>query len=338
MNKKNRVLIIAEAGVNHNGSIRKAKKLIDIAENSGADIVKFQTFDPKELVTVNAQKPIYQKKNTSKNQTQYQMLRKLTLSQKMHKELFKYAKSKKIEFLSTAFDAKSLKMLIKLGIKRIKIPSGEITNLPLLKFIAKQKLPVILSTGMSNIREVNEALKILTKFGKSKSQITVLHCTSDYPAAIGDINLKAMQTLQKSLNLSVGYSDHSLGKDVAIAAVALGAKIIEKHFTISKKLYGPDHKASLEPKELELFVRSVRNIEIALGNGKKIATKNENKNKVYTRRSIVAIKGIQKGELFNYNNIGVKRPGKGISPMNIDKIIGKKSKYNFIADQEIKIK
>ena len=338
MNKKNRVLIIAEAGVNHNGSIRKAKKLIDIAENSGADIVKFQTFDPKELVTVNAQKPIYQKKNTSKNQTQYQMLRKLALSQKMHKELFKYARSKKIEFLSTAFDAKSLKMLIKLGIKRIKIPSGEITNLPLLKFIAKQKLPVILSTGMSNIREVKEALKILIKFGKSKSQITVLHCTSDYPAAIGDINLNAMQTLQKSLNLPVGYSDHSLGKDVAIGAVALGAKIIEKHFTISKKLYGPDHKASLEPKELELFVRSVRNIEIALGNGKKIATKNENKNKVYTRRSIVAIKGIQKGELFNYNNIGVKRPGKGISPMNIDKIIGKKSKYNFIADQEIKIK
>tara|TARA_B100001123_G_scaffold336724_1_gene380772 strand:+ start:41 stop:1054 length:1014 start_codon:yes stop_codon:yes gene_type:complete len=335
---KNKTIIIAEAGVNHNGSIKKAKKLIDIAKKAEADIVKFQTFDPNELVTPDAQKPPYQKKNTLKNQTQHQMLKKLAISKEMHKKLFKYAKSKKIEFLSTAFDSKSLKMLIKMGIKRIKIPSGEITNLPLLKFAAKQKLPVILSTGMSNIHEVKLALKILTRFGKPKSQITVLHCTSDYPASIKDINLKAMQTLNKSLNLSVGYSDHSLGKDVAIAAVAMGAKIIEKHFTINRKLYGPDHKMSLEPEELKIFIRSIKNLNIALGNGKKVATKNENKNKIHTRRSIVAIKKIRKGELFDHNNIAAKRPGKGISPMNLDKLIGKKAKHNFLTNQKIKIK
>ena len=229
-------------------------------------------------------------------------------------------------------------MLINLGIKRIKIPSGEITNFQLLKFIAKHKLPVILSTGMANLNEVKEAVNVLTKFGKSKSEITVLHCTTEYPAPINDINLRALETLREKLNISVGYSDHSLGNEVAIAAVALGAKIIEKHFTISRNLYGPDHKASLEPKELKLFVKSIKNLNIALGDGKKTPAKNEAKNKIYVRRSIVALRKIKKGELFNSKNIGAKRPGMGISPMNFYKLIGKKAKYNFKIDQIIKIK
>ena len=330
-----KTLIIAEAGVNHNGSLHKAKQLIDIAKLSGADIVKFQTFDPDKLVTKSASKAKYQKKYTKNQETQYQMLKKLMLKPKEHKELINYSKKRKIEFLSTAFDEQNLKMLLKLGIKRIKIPSGEINNRQLLIFAGKKKIPIILSTGMAYLHEVSEALKVITKSGTPKSKITVLHCTSEYPAAFKNINLLAMKSMQNKFNVSVGYSDHTLGSEVSIAAVALGARVIEKHFTISRKLIGPDHKSSLEPNELKNLVNSIRNIEKSFGKEIKSPTQSEKKTKFIVRRSIVALKLIRKGEIFTANNVGAKRPGTGISPMRIFKIIGKRAKHNFAKDQLI---
>jgi len=326
--KKKNTLIIAEAGVNHNGSLKKALKLIDYAKIAGADIVKFQTFNPDNLLIPSAKKAPYQK-NKNKNETQYQMLEKLSLNLNFYKILSAYSKKKKIEFLSTAFDIKNLKMLIKLGIKRIKIPSGEITNILLLEFAAKQKLPIILSTGMSNLNEIKKAIKILTKFGKKKTQITILHCTSVYPAPFNELNLKAIKTMKKQLGVSVGYSDHTLGTEASIAAVALGAKIIEKHFTISKKMNGPDHKASLDPKELHLMISSIRNLEKSFGNGIKKVTKSEILNRRIFRRSLVALTNINTGDLLTFKNIGMKRPGTGVSPINIHKYLGKKSSKNI---------
>tara|TARA_B100000029_G_scaffold465246_1_gene499794 strand:- start:1866 stop:2876 length:1011 start_codon:yes stop_codon:yes gene_type:complete len=332
---KEKSLIIAEVGVNHNGSFKYAKKLIDIAKNSGADIVKFQTFDPDSLVTKFAKKAKYQLRNTKHKGTQHHMLKKLVLKKDILKKLVKYSKKKKIEFLSSAFDIENLKLLIKLGIKRIKVPSGEITNKKFLEFVGKQKLPVILSTGMSYLKEVGAAIKIITNSGTPKSKITVLHCTSEYPAPINEVNLLAMKSIEKKFKISVGYSDHTLGREVSIAAVALGAKIIEKHVTISRKFDGPDHKSSLEPNELKLLVNSIRKTEVALGSMQKIPTKSEIKNSFIVRRSLVAIRSIDKGEIFTKQNIGAKRPGYGISPMQIDKILGKKAKRSFALDELI---
>ncbi len=334
MNK--RTLIIAEAGINHNGSLKIAKKLVDEAKKAGADIVKFQTFNPDKLVTRSAIKAKYQLKYTSKKETQYQMLKKLMLTTKMHKELIKYCKKKKIEFLSTAFDNESLKMLIKLGIKRIKIPSGEINNRQLLEFAGKQKLPIILSTGMSYLNEVVQAIKIITKSGTPKLRITVLHCTTEYPLPLKEVNLLAMKSIERKLKISIGYSDHTLGTNVPIAAVALGAKIIEKHFTLSRSLIGPDHKSSLEPNELKLLVKSIRNIEMVLGKEIKAPTRTEIKNKITIRKSLVALKPINKGDILTKHNVGAKRPGSGISPMRIYEIIGTRAKRNFALDELIK--
>lgn len=243
---------------------------------------------------------------------------------------------KKIEFLSTAFDNESLKMLIRLGIRRIKIPSGEINNRQLLEFAGKQKLPIILSTGMSYLSEVMQAIKIITKSGTPKSRITVLHCTSEYPLPLKGVNLFAMKSIERKLKISIGYSDHTLSKDVPVAAVALGAKIIEKHFTLSRNLIGPDHKSSLEPNELKSLVNSIRNIEIALGKEIKAPTRMEIKNKIVIRRSLVALKPINKGDIFTKHNVGAKRPGSGISPMRIYELIGTRAKHNFALDELIK--
>ena len=334
--KKHKTLIIAEAGVNHNGLLKLAVKLVKEAKKCGADIVKFQTFNPDKLITRSATKAKYQFKYTSKKETQYKMLKKLMLTTKMHKELMKYCKKKKIEFLSTAFDNESLKMLIRLGIRRIKIPSGEINNRQLLEFAGKKKLPIIFSTGMSYLSEVMQAIKIITKSGTSKSRITVLHCTSEYPLPLKGVNLFAMKSIERKLKISIGYSDHTLSKDVPVAAVALGAKIIEKHFTLSRNLIGPDHKSSLEPNELKSLVSSIRNIELALGKEIKAPTRMDIKNKIAIRRSLVALKPINKGDIFTKYNVGAKRPGSGISPMRIYELIGTRAKRNFALDELIK--
>tara|TARA_Y100001970_G_scaffold55808_1_gene70692 strand:- start:22315 stop:23322 length:1008 start_codon:yes stop_codon:yes gene_type:complete len=334
---KRKIFLIAEAGVNHNGNMVMAKKLIDVAKWAGADAVKFQTFSPEEITTKQMGKANYQSKNYKKYKTQIQMLKKLVISKKNHKVLSRYCKKKKIEFLSTGFDIENLKMLISLGIKRIKIPSGEITNLPLLQFISNQKIPIILSTGMSNLSEIGIALKILTKNKISKNKITILHCTSLYPAPFETVNLKALETIKKKFKTSIGYSDHTLGTEVSIAAASLGSSVIEKHFTLNRNLVGPDHKSSLEPGELKKMFLSIRNIEQAMGNGKKIPTQKEIYQKNFFRRSIVAAKNIKIGDRLSLSNITIKRAGQGISALKLKKIIGKISRRNFKKDQLIKI-
>jgi len=308
-------LIIAEAGVNHNGDINLAKRLIDIAKDSGADVVKFQTFKAEDLVTVLASKAKYQIKDTSPSETQFEMLKKLELSNNEFEDLKVYCDNKSIEFLSTGFDLESLDFLVELGIKRIKIPSGEITNLPYLEKVAQYGLPVIMSTGMSSMREIKQSMEIMISKGLSKEKLTILHCTTSYPAPIQSVNLLAMQTMQNELGVSVGYSDHTINIEVPIAAVAMGSKVIEKHFTISRDMEGPDHLASLEPDELESLVKSVRNTEIALGDSKKKLTDFEKENLNLARKSIVAKKNIKRGEVLSFENMTTKRPGNGISPM-----------------------
>jgi N,N'-diacetyllegionaminate synthase len=329
------VLVIAEAGVNHNGDIDIAKSLVDVAVEAKADIVKFQTFSADRQVTKNADKANYQKETTTKSETQYSMLKKLELSAEMHEELIAYCKSKKIEFLSTGFDIQSIDLLESLGQRLFKIPSGEITNYSYLKHIGELRKPVILSTGMSNFHEIESALDLLVKSGTQKNVITVLHCTSSYPAPIIDVNLKAMQTIQKKFDVSVGYSDHTLGIEISIAAVALGARIIEKHFTLDRNLVGPDHKASLEPEELNEMVRAIRNIEIGMGDGIKRLMPSETNNLEVIRKSLVAIKEIKSGDTFSVENVGAKRPGSGISPMDWNRIKGKKSKRRYLVDDLI---
>ena len=302
-NKK--TLIIAEAGVNHNGSIKNAKKLIDVASDAGADIIKFQTFSPEDIVLRNTKKAQYQRKGSKRNQTQYQMLKKLDLKFSEHIELFKYCKKKKIEFLSTAFDFKSINLLKKLRLKRNKIPSGEITNYPYLKEIAKINKPILLSTGMSTYREISEALNILKK---SKNYITLLHCNSAYPTPYKDVNLKVLNEMHIRFNLPVGYSDHTLGYEVSLAAVVLGASVIEKHITLNRKMKGPDHSSSLEPSEIKAMVKAIRNIEQSMGHSKKKPTKSEFKNIFFSRKSIVAKTNINKGDQFSeYNLILAKK-------------------------------
>jgi len=334
----NKTIIIAEAGVNHNGDIETAKRLIDVASDAGVDYVKFQTFKANKIVTKQAKRADYQNENTNNLDTQYEMLKKLELHEDSHHLLIKYCNDKGIKFLSTGFDLDSLQFLHKIGIRLAKIPSGEITNYPYLKKVAQLFSEVVLSTGMSDMDDINKALAILLKFGVKKENITILHCNTEYPTPMTDVNLKAMLHIQKELDVKIGYSDHTLGIEVPIAAVALGAILIEKHFTLDRSLPGPDHRASLEPNELKHMVKSIRNIEKALsGSEIKEPSKSELKNKSIIRKSIVAIKPIAKGETFNNNNIGTKRPGTGISPINWESVIGQVSKDNFEQDELISL-
>jgi N-acetylneuraminate synthase len=333
-----RTLIIAEAGVNHNGDIAKAKALIDKGAEAGVDYVKFQTFKAEKLVTKQAQRASYQDKNTQNNDSQYEMLKKLELSQALHQELMDYCNQKGVKFLSTGFDSESLVFLAQLGITIAKVPSGEITNLPYLRQVASIFPEVILSTGMATIDEIKDAVKVLIDNGVSKDKITILHCNTEYPTPMEDVNLKAMLHIQRELGLPIGYSDHTLGIEVPIAAVALGATVIEKHFTLDKTLPGPDHKASLEPNELKAMVSAIRNIEKAIGgSGLKEVSKSEEKNKPIARKSIVAATDIKKGDIFTPENLTVKRPGSGISPMQWDEVIGKEAKRDFQEDELIEL-
>ncbi|MDA9085929.1 N-acetylneuraminate synthase [Methylophilaceae bacterium] len=332
---KNRVKIIAEIGVNHNGDITLAKKLIDEAKKSGADCVKFQTFKADSLVTKTAKKAQYQNLNYDSDESQYMMLKRLELTPEMHKEIILYCEEKNIEFLSSGFDIESIDFLSKLGQKIFKIPSGEITNFPYLRHLGTISKSVILSTGMSNLNEIKDAIQILESGGLERKHITVLHCTSEYPAPLNEVNLNAMNEIKNKLHVSVGYSDHTAGIEVSLAAVALGAEVIEKHFTINQALPGPDHKASLEPKELKLMVKLIRNIEVALGEPIKQASKSEIKNMAIVRKSIVAKNKIEIGEIFTKNNLTTKRPGTGISPIKWDFVIGQKASRVFDIDELI---
>jgi N,N'-diacetyllegionaminate synthase len=329
------VFIIAEAGVNHNGSIHLAKKLIDVAVKSGADAVKFQTFKAERLVSKNTQKAGYQKQTTDASESQFDMIKKLELDAVSHKKLMVYCQKKDIMFLSSPFDRESIDLLNDLGVQILKIASGEITNLPFLRYIGSLGKRVILSSGMSDLVEVREALSILINAGTPKDNITVLHANTMYPTPMEDVNLNAMPTIQKEFGISVGYSDHTLGIEVDIAAVAMGASIIEKHFTLDKSMEGPDHKASLEPDELTAMVSAIRNTEKALGSCQKKPSPSESKNIEVIRKSIVASQDIKKSEPLTIKNITVKRPGNGISPMKWDDIIGTVATKDYKMDDLI---
>ena len=332
-----KTLVIAEAGVNHNGNLDNAKRLIYEAAKCGADIVKFQTYKTEELATSAAKKSDYQIKNTiNKSNSQKDILRSLELKYEDHITLLEECKKNNIEFLSTAFDIESLRMLINLGIKRVKVPSGEITNLPYLREISKFNLPIILSTGMANLMETKQALNVLTKNRRERNSITVLHCTSEYPAPFKNVNLKAMRNLKNSLKVDVGYSDHTLGIEVAIGAVSLGACIIEKHITLDKNQPGPDHQSSLEPEDFKKMVSGIRIIEESLGSDIKKPSLNELANSLLVRKSIVASRKIKLGEIFSEYNLTCKRPFNGISPMHWDDLIGKKSNKEYEEDEPIK--
>ncbi len=331
-----KAMIIAEAGVNHNGSLDLAKKMIDVAVDAGADAVKFQTFKAKKIVSRYAPKTEYQKQTTDKTESQQEMVRKLELDKVAHEELIAYCQSRNIQFLSTPFDLESIDLLRQLGLETFKIPSGEITNLPYLRKIGALKTKIILSTGMSDLGEIEKALTVLTGAGTKLKNITVLHCNTEYPTPMKDVNLKAMQTIKYAFpGICVGYSDHTEGIDVPIAAVALGAELIEKHFTLDKNMPGPDHKASLNPDELATMVKAIRNIEKALGTGIKKISSSELKNKPIARKSIVAARNIQKGALFTKENLTVKRPGTGISPMRWDEVIGQRASKDYKQDDLI---
>lgn len=322
-----KVFIIAEAGVNHNGDIEVAKRLIDEAAKAKVDAIKFQSFKVAHLVTPAARKADYQEVNTMEQESQYEMLKKLELSKEMHMELITYCKEKNILFLSTPFDIESIHLLNQLGMDIFKIPSGEITNLPYLKEIGKLKKQVILSTGMSNLEEIQAAIQVLKEEGTQ--DITVLHCNTEYPTPMRDVNLRAMVEIEEVLNIKVGYSDHTLGIEVSIAAVAMGAEVIEKHFTLDKNMKGPDHKASIEPLELQHMVKCIRNIECALGSSQKVPSPSEMKNIEIARKSIVAKRNIKQGEIYTEENLTTKRPGSGISPMKWNEIIGKEALKDY---------
>tara|TARA_A100001388_G_scaffold276215_1_gene263369 strand:+ start:2816 stop:3847 length:1032 start_codon:yes stop_codon:yes gene_type:complete len=334
-NSTNKTIIIAEAGVNHNGDINLAFDLVDKAADSGADIIKFQTFQTKNLIVPKAKKAQYQIKTTSQKESQSEMLSKLELDKNDHYKLINKCDSRGIEFLSTAFDLESLDFLESLDLSRFKIPSGEITNLPYLKQIGSFGKPVILSTGMANLAEIESAIEVLELSGTDRGQITILHCTTEYPAPMNEVNLKAMSSISTAFGLSVGYSDHTKGIEVAISAVALGAKVIEKHLTLDRTLPGPDHLSSLEPIEFKEMVDAIRNIEVALGDGIKRPTESEKINKLVARKSIVAAKNINKGDLLTKENITTKRPGYGISPMEWENVIGKYALKDFKANELI---
>ena len=328
-------LIIAEAGVNHNGSLRTCYDLIDQAKSVGADYVKFQTFKTELCISKNAKKASYQLKTTGELESQFEMVKKLELSSENHLKILEKCESLGIGFSSTGFDRASVDFLIELGVDFVKIPSGEITNLPYLRHVGSKGLPIILSTGMSTMQEVKDAVRILEQAGSKKSDITVLHCNTEYPTPMEDVNLCAMLSMKKELGVKVGYSDHTLGIEVPIAAVALGATVIEKHFTLDRTMQGPDHAASLEPDELKQMVYSIRNIEKAMGDGSKKPSKSEQKNISAARKSIVASAPILKGDLLTENNLSVKRPGNGISPMKWDELIGSVSQASYETDELI---
>lgn len=331
-------LIIAEAGVNHNGSLELAKQLIDAAADAGVDYVKFQTFKAENLVTKSAKQAEYQKKNIGDgNNSQYQMLKNLELSQVDHEVLIEYCKQKGVRFFSTAFDLESIDYLASLNLPLLKIPSGEITNYPYLRKIALQGKPVVLSTGMCDVTDIKNALDVLIKFGLTKGQITILHCNTEYPTPFEDVNLRAMLTIKEEFGVKVGYSDHTRGIEVPIAAVALGAEVIEKHFTLDRNLPGPDHKASLEPNELKAMVGAIRNIELALGDGEKKVTVSECKNIAIARKSIVAACPIKKGEILSEGNLTAKRPCTGINPMRWDEIVGTIAIRDYNEDELIEL-
>lgn len=328
-------LIIAEAGVNHNGSLEMAMQLIEKAAEAGVDYVKFQTFKSEKLVSRHATKAEYQKANTDGEDSQLKMLQQLELSPDDHLQLIEHCNHCGIKFLSTAFDLDSIDFLDSLNLDLWKIPSGEITNLPYLRRIAQKGSRVIMSTGMCEPEDIEAALNVLTNNGTSLENITLLHCNTEYPTPWGDVNLRAMHDIAKRFNVSVGYSDHTKGIEVPIAAVALGATVIEKHFTLDNNLPGPDHKASLEPQQLKAMVDAIRHIEQALGNGVKQISESERKNIAIARKSIVAASEIKKGELFTEENLTVKRPGGGISPMKWDEVIGTTASRNYQPDELI---
>ncbi len=332
-----RVLIIAEAGVNHNGSIEIAKQLVDKAVEAGVDVIKFQTFKAEKLVSKSAKQAEYQKKNIGNgtDDSQYNMLKRLELSDADHQTLIDYCQQKGIQFFSTAFDLESIDYLHSLKLGLWKIPSGEITNYPYIKKIAQYGEPVILSTGMCEMDDVRAAMNVLLNYGVQKDQITILHCNTEYPTPFEDANLLAMQELREEFHTKVGYSDHTKGIEVPIAAVALGASVIEKHFTLDRNMEGPDHKASLEPHELKEMVLAIRNIEKALGTGKKTVSASERKNIAVARKSIVAARPIKKGEYLTEQNITVKRPGTGVSPMRWEEVIGTKAIKDFEEEEMI---
>ena len=336
MNSK--VIIIAEAGVNHNGDFENAKKLILAAANAGADYVKFQTFKADKLVSKDAQKAEYQKANLKEDgDSQYDMLKKLEMSEAWHYELIKYANECGIKFLSTGFDEDSIDFLDSLKIDLFKVPSGEITNKPYLEHIAKKGKPIVISNGMSNLQEIKDAVEVIHNHQIDKNKITILHCNTEYPTPMQDVNLLAMKTIQKEFGVQVGYSDHTLGIEVPIAAVALGAVLIEKHFTLDRNMVGPDHLASLTPDELKQMVTSIRNIELAIsGNGVKEASESEKKNIAIVRKSLHYNTDLLKGDVIAKKHFSILRPGSGISPMMYEEVIGKKLLINVFKDDLIK--
>lgn len=334
--KIQKTFIIAEAGVNHNGSLETAMKMVDVAARAGADAIKFQTFKAEKIISKTAPKADYQNETTSPIESQLEMVKKLELDEEAHKKLYEYCKKKRIIFLSTPFDLESIDLLDRLGLEIFKIPSGEITNLPYLRKLGTLRKRLILSTGMADLGEIEDALEVLTSAGTYLDNITVLHCNTEYPTPFEDVNLNAILTIKNAFpGISVGYSDHTLGIEMPIAAVTMGAEIIEKHFTLDKKSPGPDHRASLEPHELTAMIRSIRNIEKAMGTGIKKPSPSELKNKTIARKSIVAACKIIKGQVFTEKNLAVKRPGIGISPMRWNEVQGRKATKIYKEDDPI---
>jgi N,N'-diacetyllegionaminate synthase len=332
-----KTLIIAEAGVNHNGDIQLAKQLIDAAAAAGADLVKFQTFNADRIATRSSKKAAYQTQTTDRTESQHEMLRRLELAEAMHHELIDHCATRNIGFFSTGFDIECVDLLVSLGQDHFKIPSGEITNLPFLRHIGRLGKAVILSTGMANLGEIEGAIDVLEQAGTPRANVTVLHCTTEYPTPMAEVNLRAMQSIHAAFDVAVGYSDHTLGIEVAIAAVAMGACVIEKHFTLDRSFPGPDHKASLVPEELLALVAAIRNVEIALGDGIKRLTPSEARNKPVARKSLVASQAIKAGDVFSSQNITAKRPGTGISPMRWDDVIGRTAPRDFSPDELIEL-
>lgn len=332
-----RTIIIAEAGVNHNGDLDLARQLIGAAAAAGADMVKFQTFNANRQVTRTAQKADYQTQTTDSKESQHAMLHRLELTEAMHKELIAHCTTRNIGFFSTGFDIESVDLLVSLGQDHFKIPSGEITNLPYLRHIGQLGKKVILSTGMATLGDIEAAIEVLEQAGTPRAKLTVLHCTTEYPTPMHEVNLRAMQSIHAAFGVAVGYSDHTQGIEVAIAAAAMGATVIEKHFTLDRNLPGPDHQASLEPDELKAMVAAIRNIETALGDGIKRLTPSEARNKLIVRKSLVASRAIKVGEVFSAQNITTKRPGTGISPMRWDEVVGRKALRDFAVDELIDV-
>jgi N,N'-diacetyllegionaminate synthase len=331
-------LVIAEAGVNHNGDLERAKEMVRAAARAGADLVKFQTFQASQLVRKDAPKARYQAETTGSGETQYDMIKRLELSRSDHEALLQTCAEEGIGFFSTGFDPESVDFLVELGIERLKVPSGELTNLPLLEHMAGKGLPVILSTGMATLQEIVDAVAVFEERGLERSKITVLHCNTEYPTPMADVNLSAMNAIGEALQVDVGYSDHTLGIEVAIAAVARGARVIEKHFTLDRNLPGPDHRASLVPDELAAMVEAIRNVEAALsGDGIKRPSPSEMGNRDVARRSLVAGRAISAGEAFTRDNLVAKRPGNGISPMRLPEIVGRIAVRDFAPDEMIEL-